>query len=229
MSEADDGSLASHDTLDELLEAHLPPRELAEARRVLYGLNQGQPVAALDLDPAAADAAAAGAFDLRAFRFAAAREQLRPPRLVRIGLAQHAIVLPTDAPFEAQRAAIFARVRELAAAAAAAGVQILCLQECFAMPFGFCTRERVWGEFAEDAATGPSVALARELAAEYSMVVVAPILERDAAHAETIWNTAVVVDAGGAVIGKHRKNHIPRVGDFNEVRARAEGRGLVVG
>jgi predicted amidohydrolase len=29
--------------------------------------------------------------------------------------------------------------------------------------------------------------------------------------------TTVIIDADGAVLGKHRKNHIPRVGDFNEV------------
>ena len=47
------------------------------------------------------------------------------------------------------------------------------------------------------------------------MVIVSPILERDEAHSSTVWNTAVVIGNGGAVIGKHRKNHIPRVGDFN--------------
>ncbi len=49
------------------------------------------------------------------------------------------------------------------------------------------------------------------------MVIISPILERDEAHSSTLWNTAVVIGTGGAVIGKHRKNHIPRVGDFNGV------------
>jgi len=48
------------------------------------------------------------------------------------------------------------------------------------------------------------------------MVIVSPILERDSSHAETIWNTAVVISNSGSVLGIHRKNHIPRVGDFNE-------------
>lgn len=48
------------------------------------------------------------------------------------------------------------------------------------------------------------------------MVVISPILERDAAHSGVLWNTAVVLGPDGAVLGKHRKNHIPRVGDFNE-------------
>lgn len=50
------------------------------------------------------------------------------------------------------------------------------------------------------------------------MVVVSPILERDEIHGETLWNAAVVISNSGAVLGKSRKNHIPRVGDFNEVR-----------
>lgn len=50
------------------------------------------------------------------------------------------------------------------------------------------------------------------------MVVVSPILERDEIHGGTLWNTAVVISNSGALLGKSRKNHIPRVGDFNEVR-----------
>lgn len=53
------------------------------------------------------------------------------------------------------------------------------------------------------------------------MVIVSPILERD--EHEVIWNTAVVIDNFGKVIGKHRKNHIPRVGDFNESTYYMEG------
>lgn len=49
------------------------------------------------------------------------------------------------------------------------------------------------------------------------MVIVSPILERDEVHSSTLWNTAVVISNSGKVMGKSRKNHIPRVGDFNEV------------
>lgn len=51
------------------------------------------------------------------------------------------------------------------------------------------------------------------------MVVVSPILERDREHGGVLWNTAVVISNSGLVMGKTRKNHIPRVGDFNEVSA----------
>ncbi len=49
------------------------------------------------------------------------------------------------------------------------------------------------------------------------MVIISPILEREREdHGETIWNTAVVISNTGRVLGISRKNHIPRVGDFNE-------------
>ena len=55
------------------------------------------------------------------------------------------------------------------------------------------------------------------MAKRYNMVIVSPILERDDAHGGILANTAVVISNTGKVIGKSRKNHIPRVGDFNEV------------
>ena len=55
------------------------------------------------------------------------------------------------------------------------------------------------------------------------MVIISPILERDENHGDTIWNTSVVIDNHGNVLGKHRKNHIPRVGDFNESTYYFEG------
>lgn len=42
------------------------------------------------------------------------------------------------------------------------------------------------------------------------MVIVSPILERDETHGDTIWNTAVIIGNNGNIIGKTRKNHIPR-------------------
>lgn len=93
-----------------------------------------------------------------------------------------------------------------------------------AMPFAFCTREKhPWCEFAEDAETGASTVLMKQLAEEYNMVIVSSILERDSVHGDTIWNTAVVISNEGKYLGKHRKNHIPRVGAFNESTYYLEG------
>ncbi|KAF5841147.1 carbon-nitrogen hydrolase [Dunaliella salina] len=177
----------------------------------------------MTLGEAARRSAADNGFDLQAFAFSAAPEQLRPPRIVRIGLVQHSIVLPTTAPYVQQAQAIRSKVGQIIDAAGAAGVKVLCLQEAWHMPFAFCTREKQWCEFSECAETGPSVAFCRELARKWGMVIISPILERDAAHGDTIWNTAVVISHTGHVIGKHRKNHIPRVGDFNESTYYMEG------
>lgn len=61
-----------------------------------------------------------------------------------------------------------------------------------------------------------------DLARQYKMVIVNSILERDDERG-TIFNTAVVISTSGKVIGKYRKNHIPRVGDFNESTYYMEG------
>lgn len=52
----------------------------------------------LDLSACAVEAASERDFELKGYRFDAAQEQLRPPRNIRVGLIQHHIVLPTDAP-----------------------------------------------------------------------------------------------------------------------------------
>ena len=195
----------------------LSPEEYADAIRVMQGSNMGKPVQALDLDPGVAEAAAAGNFDLKAFKFAAAKEQMRLEKVTRVGLVQNKIVLPTTAPVEEQRNALWKRCCEMIDAAGAARVNVLCLQEAWTMPFGFCTREKYpWVEFAESAEDGPTTQLLIKKARQYNMVIVSPILERDDAHGGTIWNTAVVISNNGRYLGKHRKNHIPRVGDFNE-------------
>ena len=100
---------------------------------------------------------------------------------------------------------MYAAVQKIVDAAGSAGVQILCLQEAWTMPFAFCTREREWLEFAEPAETGPSTKMLQKYAQEYKMVIINPILERDESHGETIWNTAVVIGHKGDVLGKHRK------------------------
>jgi len=53
--------------------------------------------------------------------------------------------------------------------------------------------------------------------------IISPILERDEDHGDVLWNTAVVIDHTGRVQGISRKNHIPRVGDFNESTYYMEG------
>uniref|UniRef100_A0A8C7K8A7 Beta-ureidopropionase n=1 Tax=Oncorhynchus kisutch TaxID=8019 RepID=A0A8C7K8A7_ONCKI len=162
-------------------------------------------------------------FELQGYMFEASTEQLRTPRTVRVGLIQNRIVLPTDAPVLDQITALHKRIGEMVDVAAMCGVNIVCFQEAWTMPFAFCTREKEpWTEFAESAEEGYTTRFCQELAKKYNMVVISPILEREEVH-NVLWNTAVVVSNSGSVLGKTRKNHIPRVGDFNESTYYMEG------
>src|ERR671917_110947 len=53
-----------------------------------------------------------------------------------------------------------------------------------------------------------------KLAAELSMVMILPIYEED--QPGIYYNTAVVVDASGEILGKYRKHHIPNLEKFWE-------------
>ncbi|RMC06004.1 hypothetical protein DUI87_17549 [Hirundo rustica rustica] len=208
------------ESLESCLEQHIPPEELAEVKRILYGGEARK----LDLPTAALAAAQEKDFELQGYGFEAAPEQLRRPRIVRVGLIQNKIPLPTDTAVAVQVAALHRRIEEIVGVAAVCGVNIVCFQEAWTMPFAFCTREKLpWTEFAESAEDGPTTKFCQELAKKYNMVVVSPILERDELHGGILWNTAVVISNSGALLGKSRKNHIPRVGDFNESTYYMEG------
>eukprot|EP00128_Syssomonas_multiformis_P000349 Colp12_sorted_trinity150504_noHs@16762 len=198
----------------------LSPESYKEVTRVLYGTS----AIPLDVPKSALAYADTNDFELQAYSIGAAPEEVRKPRLVRVGLIQNKIVLPTNAPVLDQIEAIHKRIATMLEAAHECGVNIVCFQEAWTMPFAFCTREKLpWTQFAESAETGATTKFCQQLAKKYNMVIVSPILERDHDHGETIWNTAVVISNTGRVIGKHRKNHIPRVGDFNESTYYMEG------
>ncbi|XP_043464132.1 beta-ureidopropionase [Leptopilina heterotoma] len=207
-----------HRTLDEILEKHLPEPELCEARRILYG---SETIQKLELPKISENLKC----EVQGWKLGnTIEEELRSSRLVRVAVIQNSIVQPTTVSIHQQRDAIHKKITGYLEHAAACKVNIVCLQEAWPMPFAFCTREKYpWCEFAEDAETGPTTTLLSKIAAKYGMIIISPILERDFEHGETIWNTCVVIGNDGRVIGKHRKNHIPRIGDFNESTYYAEG------
>lgn len=208
------------ESLESLLTNNLSGSDLSEARRLLYGRD----LEALEIPPEAKSRAEKGKFDVAGYQILAQEENLRQKRIVRIAAIQNAIVAPTTAPIAEQRKAIHDRISEIIATAALCGVNVICLQEAWTMPFAFCTREKFpWCEFAESAEDGATTMLCQKLALRHNCVIISPILERDEVHGDTIWNTAVVIASDGRVLGKTRKNHIPRVGDFNESTYYAEG------
>jgi beta-ureidopropionase len=93
--------------------------------------------------------------------------------------------------------------------AAAKGAEVVCLQEIFFGPYFCAQQEPHWFDTAEPD-DGPTVQTMREIARKHQMVLVVPFFEKE--FEGVFYNTAVVIDADGAVLGKYRKTHIPQVG-----------------
>lgn len=99
------------------------------------------------------------------------------------------------------------------------GADVACLGELFPSPYFALGRNPLWHGLAEDAESGPSVTAMRGAARELGMVLIAPIYELDARSGRR-FNTAVVIEKNGRVLGKYRKAHIPcganEQGSFHE-------------
>ncbi len=91
-------------------------------------------------------------------------------------------------------------------AAAMKGAQIVCLQELFRSRY-FCQSEDHRNfQFAETI-PGPTTELLGTVARQKEIVIVASLFEKRSAG--IYHNTAVVIDADGAIAGMYRKMHIP--------------------
>lgn len=95
---------------------------------------------------------------------------------------------------------------ELVKAAKQQGVQVICFGELFPGPYFALRHDPFWVGLAEDARTGKTVTTLRDVAKAQGMVIIAPIYEQ---ASNGRFNTAVVIDEHGEVIGTYRKTHIP--------------------
>jgi beta-ureidopropionase len=97
----------------------------------------------------------------------------------------------------------------LIAKAAAEGAQITCLQEIFNGPYFPAEQDPKWYATAERE-DGPTVTRMRELARDHGMALVVPFYEEE--QPGVYYNSAVVIERDGNVLGKYRKTHLPHVG-----------------
>lgn len=135
--------------------------------------------AALDISSESLKLASDNNFDILGHSFVSAThaESVRAPRVVRIGVVQFSLPegIPTGAPVMKMRDALHDKAKKFVIAASLNKVNVLCFQEAWskqyisyivpcsicifimfiAMPFGFCTREKLpWCEYAESAEDG---------------------------------------------------------------------------
>src|SRR3989338_5168971 len=90
--------------------------------------------------------------------------------------------------------------------AAAKGAKIVCLQELFSTRY-FCQSENVRNFDLAQKIPGPVTEALSQAAKSNKVVVAAPVFEKAAAG--IYYNSVVVIDADGKILGKYRKMHIP--------------------
>ncbi|OGW82644.1 MAG: acyltransferase [Omnitrophica bacterium RIFCSPHIGHO2_02_FULL_51_18] len=97
--------------------------------------------------------------------------------------------------------------------AAAKGAKIVCLQELFHTLY-FCQTENVKNFDLAETIPGPATDALTKVSKSNKVVIVAPIFEKAASG--VYYNSAVVIDANGKLLGKYRKMHIPDDPGFYE-------------
>ena len=106
-----------------------------------------------------------------------------------------------------------ARGEKLVRQAAAKGAQIILLQELFETPY-FCQEHSLRHfELAHPLEGHPAVEHFRGVARELKVVLPISVFERSN---NAYYNTVVMVDADGAVLGHYRKSHIPESPGYHE-------------
>jgi N-carbamoylputrescine amidase len=118
--------------------------------------------------------------------------------LVKVGLIQSAC---SPDPGQNLKTTLAAAER-----AARQGAQILCTQELFCSQY-FCQSEDHRNFQLAEPIPGPSTEAFQNFAKTRQVVVIASLFERRAAG--LYHNTAVIIDADGALLGRYRKMHIP--------------------
>ena len=121
-----------------------------------------------------------------------------PPPTVQLGLTQRADQGTVD---ENVRTTL-----EGIGALADRGAQIVCTQEMFTTSY-FCQTEDHKNFGLAEPIPGPTTQKLQQLAKEKGIVIVAALFEKRAAG--LYHNSAVVIDADGALLGVYRKTHIP--------------------
>jgi beta-ureidopropionase len=119
----------------------------------------------------------------------------------------------TQVAWTGDKESMIARHEELLREAAAKGAQIVGFQELFYGPYFGAVQDQKYYDYVESV-PGPTTERFQALAEELHVVIVLPVYEK--ANEGEYYNTAAVIDADGAYLGKYRKHHIPHLPNFWE-------------
>ncbi len=115
-------------------------------------------------------------------------------------------VAAMQASFGEDMQANIAKVEKLVRDAASQGAQVILPPELYQGPY-FCTsQEEKWFATAYPALTHPCVTALMPVAKELGVAIPVSIFERDG---PAYYNSLVMLDADGKVLGVYRKSHIP--------------------
>jgi len=131
-------------------------------------------------------------------------------RNVRVGLVQAKWEgeVTNDKTIQANIEKMIQKHEAFAAEAAKKNVQILCFQELFFGPYFCAEQDRRWYKYAEPI-PGPLTERMIKLAKRHKTSIIAPMYEE--AETGVYYNTAIVIDNDGTLLGKFRKIHIPHL------------------
>jgi N-carbamoylputrescine amidase len=87
------------------------------------------------------------------------------------------------------------------------GAHIICFQELFTTHWFPKEMNKHYFSYAEKI-DGPTISKIQTLAKKNEVVLICPIFERGE---EAFYNSAVIIDAGGEILGSYRKIHIPQI------------------
>ena len=121
-------------------------------------------------------------------------------------MARTVTVAALQTSYGPDMAANIAKTERLVREAAAAGAQVVLPSELFQGEYFCVSQEEKWFATAFAWREHPATAAMQALARELDIVIPTSIYEREGPH---YFNSLVMIDAGGDLMGVYRKSHIP--------------------
>jgi N-carbamoylputrescine amidase len=128
-------------------------------------------------------------------------------------MARTLTVAALQTSYDTDLAGNIARTAALVREAAGRGAQVILPSELFQGPYFCVAQEERWFAEAHPWRTHPCVTALQPLAAELGVVLPVSIFEREGPH---YFNSLVMIDADGSLMGVYRKSHIPDGPGYNE-------------